>query len=207
MAYQLAAKAPTEVVERRWPMPVPDGDGPLSVVLVDTDVTVDTNEFDGNELVLTISGGTAVTTGEIVATVTTQGGLVLVETLYIPIVASASEGQTAQDMCLFALRKIYGNGIDPDADAISDAMERLNDMLALWDASGARTGATHPLISSTALNVPSAFLMGIKYNLTLRLADHYGRQLSPEIVKHASVGLAQIKQANVADDRPQASYY
>lgn len=207
MAYQLAAKAPTEVVERRWPIPVSVDDGPLSAVVTGSGVTVDNNEFEGNELVLTLSAGTAATTGAITATVTTSGGLVLTETLYIPIQVSASAGQTARDVCLFGLRKIYGAGYTPDADALSDALERLNDMLALWDATGAETGATYPLAEATVLYVPNEFLQGIKYNLTVRLADHYGRELSAEIVRNASAGLALIKNTNVPDDRPQAGYY
>ena len=131
MAYQLAAKAPTEVVERRWTVPIPDDDGPLSAVVTGSGITVDNNEFEGNELVLTLSSGTAATTGAITATVTTSGGLVLTETLYIPIQVSTTAEQTARDVCLFALRKIYGAGYTPDAEALSDALERLNDMLAL----------------------------------------------------------------------------
>ena len=201
MAYALAPKAPTGVAERRWT--VLDA---VSVATTAIGVTVDSTTIDGEEVVFVLSGGTAGTAGRITATVTTNAGVV-VETLVIPINTSTAVGQTARDVCLFALRKVYGNGNEPTADALTDALERLNDMIAEWDANGAVTGASHPLLEATVLYVPNAFLTGIKHNLAVRVADLYGRQLDNVVATQAIVGLRIIKNANIPDYRVSADYY
>lgn len=201
MAYALAPKAPTSVVERRWTAP-----DAVSVATTATGVTVDSATVDGNEIVFVLSGGTAGTTGRITATVTTNAGAI-VETLSIGINTSAAAGETARDVCLFALRKIYGNGQEPSADALSDALERLNDMLAEWDITGAVTGAPYPLLEATVLYVPNAFLSGIKHNLAVKVADLYGRQLDAVVATQAMRGLQIIKSANIPDNREAAAYY
>ena len=201
MAFQLAPKAPTSVVERRWT--VSDA---VSVATSATGVTVDSATVDGDEVVFVLSGGTAATAGRITATVTTNTGAI-VETLVIPINVSTAVGQTARDVCLFALRKVYGNGNVPEADALTDALERLNDMIAEWDANGAVTGASYPLLEATVLYVPNGFLTGIKHNLAVRVADLYGRQIDAMIAVQAIEGLRIIKIANIPDNRVAADYY
>lgn len=201
MAYQLAPKAPTAVVERRWTAP-----DAVSVATTATGVTVNSALVDGDEVVFTLSAGTAGVAGRITATVTTNAG-VIVETLVIPINASTAVGQTARDVCLFALRKVQGNGEEPTADALADALERLNDMIAEWDATGAVTGASYPLLEATVLYVPNGFLVGIKHNLLVRVADMYGRQLDNVIANQALRGLQLIKTANVPSNREAADYY
>lgn len=201
MAFQLAPKAPTSIVERRWT--VSDA---VSVATAANGVTVNSATVDGDEVVFVLSGGTAATAGRITATVTTNTGTI-VETLVIPINVSTAVGQTARDVCLFALRKVYGNGNVPVADALSDAMERLNDMIAEWDANGAVTGASYPLLEATVLHVPNAFLTGIKHNLAVRVADLYGRQIDSMVALQAIEGLRIIKIANIPDNRPSADYY
>jgi len=200
MAYQFAPKAPTAVVERRWTVL-----GAVSVATSVTGVTIDSATVEGDDVVFVLSGGTAGTTGRITATVTTNDGTA-VETLSIPINTSAAAGETARDICLFALRKVYGNGNDPEADALTDALERLNDMLAEWDVTGAVTGAPYPLLEATVLYVPNAFLSGIKHNLAVKVADLYGRELDNVVANQALKGLQLIKTANVSDIRP-AVYY
>jgi len=202
MAYHLAPKAPTAIVERRWTVPVDLDDGPASVVLAASGVTVDANSFEGDELVLTFSGGTAATSGYVTATVTTSQGRVHVETLYIPIVVSTAVGTTARDICLFALRKVAGVGDEPDADELSDAMERLNDMLARWVGEGADTGATYPLAEATVLSLPNAYLSAIKANLLLECADLYANVPGAVDVRNARTGLQAIKQANLGKPDP-----
>ena len=201
MADFLALKAPTEVVSRRWPVPVDSDDTAQSVVCSGSGVTVDASSIEGDELVLTLSGGTDGQTASIVATITTARGRILVETLYIPVAVSTSSAATVQDIASFALRKIFGLGEAPDAEATADAVERLSDMLEEWRASGADVGATRPLTASTVLYVPEHYLSAIKNNLIVQLADHYERQLSPMVVRNAMAGLAHIKQRNLPDTR------
>lgn len=207
MAAILTAKAATEIVERRWTVPVDADDAPESVALVATDVTVDASEFDGHELVLTLSGGTAGTTANVVATVTTNRDRVLVETLYLPIIATASPGVTVQDICSFALRKVEGLGEVSSGDALADAVERLADMLRLWRASGADIGAPEPITSATVISCPAAYIMAVKNNLILELADLYGIEVGGRVIQNARVGLSHIKQANLPDTRAGVDFF
>ena len=207
MATILTAKAPTEVVERRWLVPVDADDGPQSVVLVATDVTVASDSFEGDELVLNLSAGTGGTTANIVATVTTRQGRTLVETLYIPIITTASPGETVQDICAFALRKVEGLGGVAGADALADAIERLKDMLRVWRATGADIGAIDPLESGTVLYCPASYIAAIKNNLIIELADLYEVPVGQRVIQNARAGLAHIKQANLPADRAGADYF
>lgn len=207
MAAILTAKAATEVVERRWTVPVDADDAPESVVLTATGVTVDASEFDGHELVLTLSAGTAGATASIVATITTNRDRVLVETLYLPIIATAAPGVTVQDVCAFALRKVEGLGEVTSADGLADAVERLADMLRLWRSSGADIGAPEPIDSTTVLHCPAPYIVAVKNNLILELADLYGIDVGGRVIQNARVGLSHIKQANLSDARVGAEYF
>lgn len=196
MAYSLSAKAPTEVVERRWTVPVDDNDSPLSVVLAASGVTVDSNSFEADELVLVLSSGTNGTTATITATVTTAQGRVLVETLYIPIVVSTvAIGDTARNICTFALRKVVGAGMTPTAAEMDDALERLNLMLAGWQMEGADVGTFLPLTANSVVACPDYMVEGIKYNMILQIAGRYEYSLSDTEVLHARRGLQRIKQS------------
>jgi hypothetical protein len=207
MAWFLAAKAPTEVVERRWTVPVDDGDTPSSASLSASGITIDLDEFEGCDLVLTLSAGAANVTGSIVTTITTSRGRTLVETLYIPIVLSTSSATTVQDICSFALRKVFGIGEVPDAENMDDAIERLGDMLEAWRQSGADIGAPRPLESSTVIYCPQGHVSAVKNNLILQLADLYGMTIAPVVALNARMGLAHVKAANMVEPRPIPSDY
>jgi hypothetical protein len=208
MAHHLTAKAPTEVAERRWTVPVDADDAPASVSLDATGVTVDAEEFEGNDLVLTLSAGTAGSIASIVATVTTDQSRVIVETLYVPIITSdATIAPTGNDVCAFALRKITGNGVDAEATELADALERLNMMLAAWRKQGADTGVTLPVLSTSSLTIPDEFVEAIKFNLRNRLHRHYGVPLDADDMMEARRGLQLVKAANLPSEREGASYY
>lgn len=197
----LAAKGPSEVVQRRWLVPVDSDDGASSVSAVATGVTKDSATLEGDEVVLTLSAGTAATTGSIAVTVTTSRGRTLIETLYIPIVAPGSTATTVRDLVNFALRKVAGISETPDEDQAEDARERLQDMLELWRQAGADVGATRPLTLSTVIYCPESFLAAIKNNLIIEVADLYNAEVSPVVVRNATTGLAHIKQTNLSDVR------
>jgi hypothetical protein len=207
MAHFFALKAPTEVVERRWTVPVDDDDGAESVVLSASGVTVDANSFEGNELVLTLSGGTTATTGSITATVTTSQGRVLVETLYIPVIVSTSSAATVEDVISFALRKIYGIGETPPAGAAEHARECLADMLELWRQTGADVGATRPITTSTVIYAPDSYLSAIKNNLIVQASEVFDRPITPTVAMNAARGLQHIKTLNLPDLREGADYF
>lgn len=208
MAAFLAAKVPAEVVERRWTVPVDSDDAPASASLSATGVTVGANEFQGNELVLTVSGGAAAATGSVVATITTDRGRTLVETLYIPVIASSAQiAATARDYVNFALRKIIGNGNDPDATELADALERLNALVALWREGGADIGAAFPITANTVIYCPDWAVTALRYNLLLDCYSNYEAEPSAMDAMKARQGLALVKHKNLPVDRKAGAYF
>lgn len=208
MAAFLSAKVPAEVAERRWTVPVDSDDAPASVALSASGITVDANEFEGNELVLTLSAGTAAATGSIVATVTTDQGRTLVETLTIPIVESAAQiANTARDYCSFALRKIVGIGNDPEASELTDALERLNALVASWRAGGADIGAPFPLTASSVIYCPDYAVDALRFNLRVSCHDHYDAPITAYDADRARRGLQLVKHKNLPANREGAEFY
>lgn len=196
MADYLAAIGPAETVERIWSAPVDVSDSAQSVVVSASGITA-TAELDGNDVVLTLSAGT-IGTAYVNMTVTTSGGLIFVERLYVPVLAVAS-GTTVQDIVTFALRKMIGSGETPDADQANDALERLSDMLEEWRVSGVDIGAPHPLTLSTVIYSPFSHISAIKNNLIVRLSDLYGADIiTPAVATAAVRGLQLVKNANLA---------
>lgn len=208
MAVFLASKAPTEVVERRWVIPVDADDSPASAALADSGVTVDADSFEGNELVLTLSAGTAAATGSVVATITTAQGRILVETLYIPVVASAAQiAATARDYCYFALRKITGNGVDPTANELADALERLNAIVAALREGGADIGCAFPIVAATVIYCPDWAVAALRYNLLLDCYSSYEASPSAVDVMRAQQGLQLVKHKSLPAERTGAVFF
>lgn len=207
MATYLDAKVPAEVVRRTWTVPVDADDAPSSVSLSATGVTVDANSFEGNDLVLTLSAGTAAATGSIVATVTTNKSRTLVETLYIPIVESAAQiADTARSYIGFALRKVTGLGNDPTADELDDALERLNAMIAVWREGGADIAAPYPLTANSVIYCPDWAVTGLRYNLLVECCEFYGVAITASEAMAARKGLQLIKHKNLPDARKVEFY-
>ena len=203
MAQTWDGKAPTEVVERRWTVP-----GIQSVTTSGVaGVTVDSAELDGEDALITLSAGTAGTIGTVTVTVTT-GDETLVETFYIPVMASAlAFDDTAQDVVSFALRKVKGVRGTPTSTEAADALERLNAMLASWSRQGADVGAMLPLALTSPLYCEDAFVEAIKANLILKVADLYGFAPAPTTALEARQGLALVKSAKLPDEREGADFY
>jgi hypothetical protein len=202
MADYLAAKASTEVVERRWTVPVDADDAPASVAIVASGVTLDASEIEQGDIVFTISGGTAAATGSLVVTVTTDQARVLVATLYIPVVESAAQiANTARSYCTFALRKIVGLGETPDATELEDALEQLNGLVAMWREGGADIGAAFPIGADTVIYCPDWAVDAIRYNLRLGVYSLYDAQPSQMDVIKAKQGLQLIKHNNLPVER------
>lgn len=207
MALTLAAKAPTAVYRYTWAVPVADGDSVVSYTLTESGCTIDADALDGNGVVMVLSGGTAGTTASIAALAITADGEEIPETIYLPIVSSDATGMTARDACEYALRKVYGKDETPEASAMSDAVERLEDMLRMWAATGADVGATFPIVEATVINCRPSFQRAIKENLVIEVADLYNRALSPVTVDAARRGLQHIKSANLPAERAAAEYF
>lgn len=203
MADVLAAKGPTETVERRWAVPVTSGDYAASVSLTASGVTASA-VLDSNEVVLTITGGTAGATASIVTTVGTDLGNTIVETLYVPVVASGGSAETVNDILSFALRKVTGIADTPNAEQSAEALEKLTDMIEEWRVTGADVGAPRPLETSTVIYSPHAYISAIKNNLIVRLSDIYGPELvTPSVATAAVRGLQLIKASKRTPQQPE----
>jgi hypothetical protein len=208
MAQNWPAKAPTEIVERRWSVPVDPDDGLSSFARVASGVTIDSYRTEGDDAVLTLSAGVVGTPASVVLTATTSRGRVLVETFYLPIQASAvALGYTVRDVCGFALRKVVGNGNDAESIELDDAVERLSDMLAFWKDQGADVGVPLPIAAGDTLYVPDAFATAIKANLIIELADLYEFAPSPRVITNAQRGLQQVKSALLSKGPREAVYF
>lgn len=207
MATTLAAKAPTEVVERRWPAPVDSDDSAESVAVSATGVTA-TATLEGDEVVLAVSGGTAAETGMITVTVTTSQGRTLIETIYVPVIASPAQiADTARTYAEFALRKIVGIGNDPEASELADALQRLEGIICEWRAGGADIGATMPLEAATVVYCPDWAVNALRYNLLVACAPIYGEEPTSIDYSAARRGLQLVKHKCLPDTRELADYY
>lgn len=201
MAQHLEAKGAGETVQRRYTLA-----GVKSVSLSASGVTASA-KVEGDDVVFTLSAGIAGTTGTITATMTNDDAETLVEVFYIPIVAPNATGMTVRDVCEFALRKVYGKDETPEASAMSDAVERLNDMLRAWSWTGADVGAAFPLVEASVIYCRPEFQSAIKANLILEIADLYDLPISIKTAQNAMRGMQLIKTANLPDDRPGPDYY
>lgn len=210
MAVNWSAKAPGSVFRYTWVPDLADGDSISAATLTVSagDAVIDSYEEDGEGVTAYLSGGTAGTTTVIAGSVVTSDGETLTETIYLPILTSAlTLGYTGQDIAEFALRKVAGNGVTPDASETADALERLSDMLASWAGRGADLGVALPVTSSTTLYISDAHASAVKNNLILQLADLYDYQPSPVVIENARRGLQQVKTSLLPSDREGAEFY
>lgn len=207
MALTWTAKAPGAVYRYSWTPALADGDGLASYTVSVSGATIDSEALDGDAVVLFVSGGTAATTATFTFTAVSDQGEEFSEKVYLPIVAPDATGMTVRDVCEFALRKVYGKDETPEASALSDAMERLDDMLRAWGWTGADVGASFPLAEASVLYVRPEFQQAIKANLILEIADLYDLPISIKTAQNALRGMQLIKSANLSDDRPGPVYY
>ena len=208
MAQTLTAKPEGAEYRYTYPPPLADGDGLASYTLVAIGCTITFNKANGDDIIISVSGGTAPSIATIAVTVVTNDGETLTETLYIPIRSSANVlANTGQGICDYALRKVYGvHGAIP-ASAAADCIERLNDMLAGWELEGASVGVPLPVDVSTAFSIADGYVGAIKHNLTMLVAGLYGAQLDGMVAAEARRGLQRIKANNLPDERAAGAYY
>ncbi len=208
MASAWAPKAPTEVVERRWTVPVDSDDGLASFVVVASGVTKDSQSIEGDDAIVVLSAGTAGSTHSVTFTATTSQGRTLVETFYIPVRASTALGDTAQDIVTFAYRraKVIPQDEEPEAHEQERGLEELTAMLSAWAASGADIGHPLPIDNASVFSIPNEYLQAVRYNLTLAIADRFGSEITPLTAQMAMRGLQLVKQAQVPDKREAVFY-
>lgn len=208
MAVTLTAKPEGAEYRYTYTPPLADGDGLASYTLTETGCTITFDEANGDDILFSVSGGTAPSIATIAVTAVTNDGETLTETLYIPIRSSANVlGNTGQDVADFALRKVYGvNGAIP-ASAAADAVERLNDMLAGWELEGASVGVPLPVDVTTEFQIADGYIGAVKLNLAQAVAGLYGLQLDGVTVVEARKGLQRIKANNLPDERAPGMFY
>lgn len=185
-----------------WTPELADGVTVAITTATMTNATLVSRKSDSQTVTFTISGGTSGQTASLAIVATTSDGQTLSETIYLPIIGPGVLAETVQDIVAFALRKVTGIGETPDADQAADALERLQDMLDYWRLTGADVGAPSPLALTSVVYCPDGYLLAIKYNLILQLADFYGFDVSPVVVQNAAAGLAMVKAHNLPEDRP-----
>ena len=208
MAIQWDAKAPGEVAEREWAVPVPEGDSVTSYTATISGATKDSDSREADTILVKVSAGTDGATATVTLTATTAQGLVFNETAYLPIRATPLVlSNTVRDVCNFALRPIVGLGATPTADELADAQEHLDDMLAEWSETGADLGVKLPTTASDTLYVPDAALSAIKHNLRVRLSETYGQPVTQQTYMAAMRGIQQVKMALLPDERDGVEYY
>lgn len=198
MMQVLPSKAPGETVSHRWE---PELDYLESIQSVSAGVdsgtvtvTTERENYRGNDgVTLFIAGGAAGETARISVEGVTSEGRTLIGVFSIGVLAEAPLlGETARDVCYFALRKVAGNGSTPTADELSDAMERLNNLIAMWRIQSLDIGIAKKLEDDDALNIPDAFVMALKFCLRRDLHDFYGVPLSVLDVQQAEQAQAAV---------------
>lgn len=207
MAIFLSAKAPSDVYRYTWSPSLADGDTIASFALSASGVTVDSQAFDPDGVIILLSGGTAGQTATITASADTVEGETLTETLYLPIIASTAQiADSARSYINFALRRIIGVGETPSADELDDALERLSAMITEWRESGADIGAPFPLTADTIIYCPDYAASALRYNLLVDCASVYGQPVTQMEMMRAMRGLQLVKNRNLPEDRPDVYY-
>lgn len=201
MALSWSPKAPTEVREYLW-TPLPDTGIDSASAVVTTGTATISSTIAGDTVTWKVTGGSAGVV-QVFTLTATAGNETLTETVYLPIELSTNRlGYTVRDVCLFALRKITGNGEDPTADELADAIERLNDMVALWRATGADLGLDQPLVEADVLYIADSEYSALKFNLRNALHEYYGEPLTQMQVMEARQALAVVKNNRITHRAP-----
>jgi hypothetical protein len=196
-------------VRYSWVPPLAGNDSVAAATVTKTSGTalVQSYEALGDSVVIVVSGGTAGETVVLAAEAFTSEGEVLTETIYLPIISSDAAGETARDICEFALRKLYGAGVTPAAKSMEHALECLEDMLAEWRISGADIGSVSPLSEGAVIYCPRDYMRAVKNNLIVAVADLFGLEIGEMVYERARRGLQHIKQRNLEDRDPATALY
>lgn len=209
MAIYLEAKTPTAGLSYTWFPPLNDDDGIASgsITVSSGTLTIESTEITGGGVKIFVSGGVAGQTVVLAATVETDLGETLDDTIYLPVIASAAQvADTARSYIEFALRKITGIGETPDADELEDALEQLNALVAMWRAGGADIGAPYPLTAASVIYCPDWAVDALRFNLRLKLASLYGAQIDPMDMEMARRGRQLVMHKNLPAERTVEFY-
>lgn len=204
MAISWAAKAPTAVREYTWTPDPAKGINSATPVVTTGTATI-TADITGADIILTVTGGADGVT-QVFTVTASDGEETFVETFYLPIEASTNRlGNTARDVCIFALRKVTGVNREPSAAMLSDALERMNDFLAFSKVKGADFGLPLPVLEATELLLDDSYLSALKFNLRNAVHEVYGVPLSAQNIMEARSGLSAVMNSHIA--RREVEYF
>jgi len=207
MSYYVDPKTPNEVRVYSVPSELITGDGIASITVAASGVTVTDSEEVGDNVQLSVSGGSAASTGTITLTVTTDNAETLEFTVYVPVIATAAQiADTAAEYIGFALRRVVGIGNTATSDETADALERLNALVTMWRAGGAEIGATTPLVSGTVIYCPDYAASALRYNLLVDCAPLYGLEITQQEYMAANRGRQLVLHKNLPQERKVEFY-
>ena len=87
----------------------------------------------------------------------------------------------------------------PTAEQSAQAIRRLNQMMAVWEANGRHLGYIPIGTVTDVLTVPDAAIMGIWGSLAILLAPLFGASVSPELLEMTQRGLDVIDKITVKE--------
>lgn len=102
--------------------------------------------------------------------------------------------QTASQVITDALvsLNVIREGQTPSAEQQAQAIRRMNQMMALWEADGRPLGYIPIGTVTDTLTVPDGSLMGIWTSLAILLAPLFGATVSAELIEMNRQGMAVI---------------
>ena len=78
----------------------------------------------------------------------------------------------------------------PTADQQSQAIRRLNQMMATWETEGKRLGFIPIGVATDTLTVPDGAILGMMSHLAIHLAPSMGATVSQELIAVAERGMS-----------------
>ena len=102
--------------------------------------------------------------------------------------------QTASQIITDALvsLNVIREGQTPSAEQQAQAIRRMNQMMALWEADGRALGYIPIGTVTDVLTVPDGALMGIWTSLAILMAPLYGATVSAELAEMNRQGMAVV---------------
>jgi hypothetical protein len=118
---------------------------------------------------------------------------------------STPTAQSASQVIADALVAInvIRDGQTPSAEMQAQAIRRLNQLMAVWEAEGRNLGYIPVGTATAILTVPDAAIMGIYSSLAILLAPSFGASVSQELVVINDRGMAIIDKITAKDVRAQ----
>lgn len=112
--------------------------------------------------------------------------------------------QIVQD-ALLELR-VIGSNEAPDDDDARDCVRSLNTMMREWEVDGVSLGWTDVADVTDTLPVPPEAEGALTYNLAVRMAAQFGKELRPDTLQKADSGKTRLMNQIALNEAAQVSY-